>query len=114
MSACPFCNIVWGGAPARILYQDEEALAFEDVRPQGPIHLLVIPKRHLDRLADAAQEDTPLLGHLLSIARKMAETKGILQSGFRVVINSGPEGGETVSHLHLHVIGGREMSWPPG
>lgn len=112
--SCPFCSIVWGEAPARILYQDAEALAFEDIRPQAPVHILVIPKRHVERLASATEPDTPLLGHLLSVARRLAKEKEILKSGFRIVINSGPEGGETVSHLHLHLIGGRAMSWPPG
>lgn len=114
MSDCPFCRIVWGDAPATILYQDAEILAFEDIRPQAPVHLLVIPKRHIERLAATTESETALLGHLLSVARKMAEEKGIAKSGFRIVINSGPEGGETVSHLHLHVIGGRKMNWPPG
>lgn len=114
MKACLFCNIVSGKAPAKILYEDNRVLAFEDIRPQAPIHFLVIPKEHFNRLGVVAQEDAPLLGHLLYTARKMAQVKKIVEKGFRVVINSGQEGGETVSHLHLHVLGGRKMSWPPG
>ena len=98
--------------PADILAEDDRCLAFRDISPQAPIHFLVVPKVPVARLAEA--RDTDLLGHLLLTAARVAKAEGLAESGFRVVINNGRDGGETVPHLHLHVLGGRPMHWPPG
>jgi histidine triad (HIT) family protein len=110
---CIFCKIVAGTIPARRLYENDEVLAFPDVHPQAPIHLLVVPKQHLSSLAHTAAEHTQLLGHLLSAAAEVARQQG-LDNGYRVVANTGPDGGQTVDHLHFHVLGGRALHWPPG
>lgn len=115
MSDCIFCRIVEQAIPATRLYEDDQCLAFEDVNPQAPVHALVVPKRHIASVQDLADgEDTQLLGHLLLTCSQVAAQKGIVASGYRVVTNSGREAGQTVFHLHLHVLGGRPMSWPPG
>jgi histidine triad (HIT) family protein len=110
---CIFCKIVAGTIPAKLVYEDDQVLAFPDMNPQAPLHLLVIPRQHLTSLAQAATEHTRLLGHLLSAAAEVARQQG-LANGYRVVINTGPDGGQTVAHLHLHVLGGRALHWPPG
>jgi histidine triad (HIT) family protein len=110
---CIFCKIADGTIPATRLYEDDDTLAFPDLNPQAPTHILVIPKRHIASLADATPTDQPLLGHLLSAAAEVARQQG-LENGYRIVINTGPDGGQTVSHLHLHVLGNRAMRWPPG
>jgi histidine triad (HIT) family protein len=110
---CLFCRIVAGEIPAKKLYEDDSAIAFADIHPQAPTHFLVIPKRHLDSLALATKADKELLGHLTLVATELAATQNLAQ-GFRIVINTGAEGGQTVDHLHLHVLGGRAMHWPPG
>jgi histidine triad (HIT) family protein len=110
---CLFCKIVNGEIPAQKVYEDECCIAFSDIHPQAPVHLLVIPRQHITSLADAKAEDKGLLGHLLSSATDLA-AKQNLAKGFRIVINTGDEGGQTVDHLHLHVLGGRPMHWPPG
>jgi histidine triad (HIT) family protein len=114
MFGCIFCQIASHEKPARILYEDEQCVALQDVRPHSPVHLLVIPRKHLTSLNDVTAEDEPLLGHLLTVAARVAREKGIDGSGFRTVINTNAEGGQTVFHLHLHVMGGRRMTWPPG
>lgn len=100
--------------PARILGEGEDWIAFHDISPQAPVHFLVVPKRAVPRLAAAVPADTPLLGTLLAAAAAMARQEGLAENGYRVVINNGPDGGETVPHLHVHVLGGRPMHWPPG
>jgi histidine triad (HIT) family protein len=110
---CLFCKIVAGTIPATRLYEDEQSIAFADINPQAPTHLLVIPKRHIASLARAAAEDAPLLGHLAAVAAELARTHR-LANGYRVVVNTGDDGGQTVHHLHLHLLGGRRMTWPPG
>jgi histidine triad (HIT) family protein len=110
---CLFCKIVAGTIPAKRLYEDEQVLAFADISPQAPVHLLVIPKRHIASVAHTAPEDAALLGHLLSTAAELARSQG-LDGGYRLVINTGPNGGQTVDHLHVHLLGGRPMHWPPG
>jgi histidine triad (HIT) family protein len=110
---CIFCKIAAGTIPAERLYEDDETLAFADVHPQAPSHLLVIPRQHIASLAAATAEHTALLGHLLGAAAEVARQQN-LDKGYRVVINSGPDGGQTVDHLHLHILGGRAMHWPPG
>lgn len=114
MSACIFCRIVEGSIPAKIVYQDEHTLAFDDINPQAPVHTLVIPKRHVPSVLELAEADRVLLGHLLLTCSRIAKEKGLLETGFRVVANTGRDGGQTVFHLHLHVMGGRHMTWPPG
>lgn len=108
-----FERIVQREIPAAIVYEDDRALAFRDVHPQAPVHVLVIPKRPIPGLSAAEDGDSDLLGHLLTVARKVAAQEG-LTDGFRLVINDGASGGQTVPHLHLHVLGGRSLSWPPG
>ena len=110
---CLFCRIAAGTIPVSKLYEDEQLLAFPDIAPQAPVHFLVIPRMHIESLAHTAREHTPLLGHLLAVAGELAAAQG-LQDGFRTVINSGEHGGQTVAHLHVHVLGGRAMHWPPG
>ena len=100
--------------PAKIIQEDEELIVFHDINPQAPVHVLVVPKKPIPRLADATAEDEKLLGKLLLKAQEMARSLGIAESGFRVVINSGRNGGETVAHLHVHLLGGRRLAWPPG
>lgn len=114
MSAdCLFCKIVSGSIPATRVFEDEQSLAFADINPQAPTHLLVIPKRHIASTAQASAEDAALLGHLVVVAAELARSKG-LAGGYRVVVNTGDDGGQTVHHLHLHLLGGRHMTWPPG
>ncbi len=110
---CLFCKIVAGTIPAKRLYEDELCLAFADINPQAPVHLLVIPKEHLASCAHTTPDHAPLFGHLLGAASKIAGEQH-LDHGFRIVINTGPDGGQTVDHLHLHLLGGRPMGWPPG
>ena len=114
MADCLFCKIVKREIPSRILYEDDLCLAFEDINPQAPTHLLVIPKRHLDSLTQTTEADQGLLAHLLSALMRLAKEKGLADSGYRTVINTGQDGGQTVHHLHLHLLGGRFMTWPPG
>lgn len=108
-----FSKIIRREIPAQIIYEDDLALAFKDINSQAPVHILVIPKKPIPRLADAESGDDALLGHLLLTAKRVAEQAG-LANGYRVVINTGPDGGQTVYHLHLHILGGRQMAWPPG
>lgn len=114
MSAdCLFCKIVEGKIPAKKIYEDELSLGFADINPQAPTHVLIIPKEHIASQAHAEEEHAALLGHLVAKAAEVARGAG-LHNGYRVVINTGPDGGQTVDHLHLHLLGGRHMSWPPG
>lgn len=109
-----FSKIIAREIPAQIVHEDESCVAFRDANPQAPVHVLVVPKREIPRLAAAAARDEELLGHLLLVAQSIAKKEGIDQTGFRIVINNGPDGGETVPHLHVHLLGGRPMAWPPG
>ena len=111
--SCLFCKIIEGSIPSTAVYQDELCYAFADIHPAAPVHILVAPREHLVSLAEASEGDCPLLGHLLGIAAEIARTKG-LTKGYRVVVNTGPDGGQTVDHLHVHLLGGRPLSWPPG
>src|SRR5436190_22342628 len=108
-----FKRIIDGEIPARIVYQDDLCLAFHDISPQAPTHVLVIPKKQISSLATAADEDVQLLGHLLRVTRDLATQLG-LTDGYRVVTNCGRDGGQSVDHLHLHLLGGRALRWPPG
>lgn len=109
-----FCKIVAGEIPADKVYEDDDVLAFRDIRPQAPVHVLIIPKRHIAMLADATEEDERLLGKLLLVANNLARQEGIADSGYRVVVNNGPDSGQDVYHIHFHLFGGRKMGWPPG
>lgn len=112
---CIFCQIVAGGIPAQIVYRDERAVAFRDLNPQAPVHVLIIPRAHVASLSEAAtQDDSATLGHLLRVAARVAAQENLSESGFRTVINNGAGAGQTVFHLHLHVLGGRALAWPPG
>ncbi len=114
MSDTIFVKILRGEIPADIVYEDEHCIAFRDVNPQAPVHVLVIPRKDLVNVATATAEDAPLLGHLLNVCTTVAEKEGIKDTGFRIVANNGSEAGQTVDHLHFHVLGGRAMTWPPG
>lgn len=111
---CIFCRIVEGTLPATVVYQDQAALAFRDANPQAPTHILVIPKEHLDSLDDVGRKDEALLGHLLRVASRVANEQGLSEGGYRTVINTGAGAGQSVLHLHIHVLGGRPFHWPPG
>jgi histidine triad (HIT) family protein len=113
MSETIFSKIIHREIPADIVYEDDLALAFKDITPQAPVHILVIPKKPIPQLSAAESEDHALMGHLLLTAKRVAEQAG-LENGYRLVINNGTDGGQTVSHLHLHILGGRHMQWPPG
>ena len=109
-----FEKIIAREIPAEIVWEDDDAVAFRDVNPQAPVHVLIVPKRLIARLAEATERDAELLGKLLLASRKVAEKLDLLKSGYRVVINSGPDAGESVPHLHVHVLGKRALAWPPG
>jgi histidine triad (HIT) family protein len=111
--SCLFCKIIEGSIPSKAEYQDDRCYAFSDINPQAPVHLLIVPREHLVSLAEAGEEHPALLGHLLWVAASLARNKG-LGKGYRVAINTGADGGQTVDHLHLHLLGGRAMTWPPG
>ena len=113
-STCLFCRILSGEIPSTKVFEDQFAYAFKDIDPQAPSHVLVIPKEHIDSLNDISQGDEALLGHMLRLAPKIANQLGMAESGFRTVINTGTDGGQTVDHLHIHVLGGRSLNWPPG
>jgi len=114
MDSCIFCRIVEHQAPAKIVYEDESVVAFEDLNPQAPVHLLVVPKKHLPSLKEATTEDEPMLGHAFTVAARLARERGLESKGYRTVINNGAWAGQSVFHLHVHVLGGRVFRWPPG
>ena len=107
---CIFCQIVAGKVPSEILYQDEKVIVFRDINPVAPTHLLIIPKEHIPSLAHLSEAEAPLVGHMVSVANQLAKREGIAESGYRVVINCGEQGGQLVPHLHMHLIGGRRLS----
>lgn len=111
---CIFCKIVDRKIPAKIVYEDEWAAAFEDANPQAPVHTLVIPKTHIPDMLSITEKDRELVGHLFSVANKIAQDKGFAAHGYRMVINNGRGAGQTVFHIHLHLLAGRHFSWPPG
>lgn len=111
---CIFCKIASGAIPVKPLYQDEQLIAFADINPAAPVHALVIPRKHLSSLAAATAEDQQMLGHAMLTLPKIAELLGLAADGFRIVLNTGKNGGQTVMHLHWHILGGRYMEWPPG
>jgi histidine triad (HIT) family protein len=109
-----FQKIIDRELPADIVYEDDQSLAFRDIRPQAPTHILIVPKREIVRIATAKPEDEAVIGHLLIVAAELARKEGIDQTGYRLVFNNGRDAGEAVPHLHLHLLGGRPMGWPPG
>jgi len=111
---CIFCHVVTGDVRAEVVFQDDRCIAFRDINPQAPVHVLIIPREHIESLDDAGRSDEPLLGHILRVAARVANDEGLTESGFRTVINTGAGAGQSVLHLHLHVLGGRPMLWPPG
>jgi histidine triad (HIT) family protein len=114
MSKTLFEKIIAHEIPATIVYEDELVLAFNDINAQAPVHVLIVPKKPIPRIAEARPEDHQVLGHLLLKAAEVAEKLGLTKSGFRLVFNNGPDAGEAVPHLHCHIIGGRQLGWPPG
>lgn len=114
MAECIFCRIANHEMDSQIVYEDDEIVAFRDLNAQAPVHILVIPKRHLQNLLDLREEDVELVGRLHLVAARLAEQEGVAASGFRVLINSNKDAGQSVPHLHVHLLGGRVMGWPPG
>ena len=114
MTDCVFFNIAERKAPADIMYEDDVSIAFHDTDPRAPVHVLIIPKKHIRTTLDVGEEDAPLLGHLILVANKIAQQTNISEKGFRLVMNCGTQSGQSVWHIHLHLLGGRKMTWPPG
>ena len=114
MTDCLFCKIIQGDIPAKIVHQDDHVIAFDDINPQAPLHQLVVPRKHLSTLNEVPTEDNALIGHMLQTAKQLAAAKGLAEDGYRVVMNCNAGAGQTVFHIHLHVLGGRQMLWPPG
>jgi len=111
---CLFCKIVDGSLPSKISYQDDTVLAFDDIQPQAPNHKLIIPKQHIASLNDLTQDSADLVSHMVLTAKQLAQDLGIAQDGYRLVFNCNNKGGQAVYHIHLHLLGGRQMHWPPG
>ena len=118
MASCLFCKILAGEMAAKIVYQDESCIAFQDINPQAPVHLLLIPRKHVASAEEAEEADEPVLGHLHRVAAQLAQQHGLAgqgsQDGYRTVVNTGSGAGQSVFHLHMHLLGGRPLRWPPG
>jgi histidine triad (HIT) family protein len=114
MDDCLFCGIITGKIPGTIVHEDEQVIAFEDINPQAPVHILIVPRKHIGGTSDLAEEDAELVGHIHLVAARLAAEKGIAKSGYRIVCNCGPHAGQAVAHIHFHLLGGRAMAWPPG
>jgi len=114
MSDCLFCKFIRKEIPTRVVFEDEFCLAFEDINPKAPMHVLIVPKKHIGSINEMTPEDESVLGHLALVGRQIAQEKKVDQSGYRAVINTGPDAGQSVFHIHLHLLGGRSMAWPPG
>ena len=111
---CLFCSVAEKKIPSKIVYEDDHVLAFEDINPQAPVHILIIPRKHISTVLEATPEDNSLLGHMLQTANLIAKEMGFAEDGFRLVMNCNHEAGQTVFHIHLHLLAGRIMHWPPG
>jgi histidine triad (HIT) family protein len=111
---CVFCKIAAGEIPVKAVYEDDEIIAFPDINPQAPVHLLVIPRKHYADVTEATGADSGLIGRLFTTLTRVASEQDLVPEGFRIVVNTGPKGGQTVRHLHFHLLGGRFMGWPPG
>jgi histidine triad (HIT) family protein len=114
MQGCLFCSIIQGKVPADKVHDDDLAIAFKDIRPQAPVHVLIIPRKHISTLNDLTPDDNLVVGHMFQVARELAERFGIDQQGYRALFNTNPGAGQSVYHIHMHVLGGRTFSWPPG
>lgn len=114
MADCLFCGIADGKIKANLVYQDDAVLAFKDISPKAPVHILIIPRKHIASVLDIDSSDGSVIGQIFQVAARLAREQGIAESGFRVVANSGADAGQSVFHLHYHLLGGRQMSWPPG
>jgi len=114
MSDCLFCAVAEGKIKANIVYQDDVVVAFKDINPQAPVHLLIVPRRHVAGVLDLKAADGAVIGHIFEVAGRLAREQGIADGGFRVVVNSGADAGQSVFHLHYHLLGGRRLTWPPG
>jgi histidine triad (HIT) family protein len=114
MKDCLFCKIIAKKLPANIIYEDSDVVAFDDINPQAPVHVLVIPRKHIPTSLDVGAGDYDIIAHLCRMAGRIAQEKGIAERGFRLVMNTNPEAGQSVYHIHLHLLGGRYMHWPPG
>ena len=114
MSDCLFCGIVDGKIKANLVYQDDTIVAFKDIAPRAPVHILIIPRKHLVSVSDIAETDRALIGQIFQVAARLAREQGVADSGYRVVVNAGADAGQSVFHLHFHLLGGRQMTWPPG
>jgi histidine triad (HIT) family protein len=113
-ASCIFCKIISNEAQATIVYRDEQVTAFRDIHPAAPTHILIVPNRHIESVGKMEPEEEPLVGHIFSVARRLAEQEGIAKDGYRMITNTGPNGGQTVYHLHVHLIGGQRMRFPMG
>ena len=111
---CIFCKIVAEEIPADVVYTDDQVIAFRDISPQAPTHILVIPREHISSVNDLSEDHASMVGRLILVAKELAAEDGLAESGYRLVLNTGPDGGQAVSHIHLHLFGGRPMAWPPG
>ncbi len=114
MDDCIFCKIIAGEIPSNKVYEDDEVLAFRDITPQAPVHILVIPKKHISSILAAQPEDAALLWHITQVIQTVAKEQGLAENGFRIAVNTGRDGAQSVPHLHFHILGGRAMGWPPG
>ena len=114
MDDCLFCGIIEGKIKGDLVYQDNSVVAFRDIGPKAPLHLLIVPRKHIPTVLDIAPEDGPLIGEIYTVAAKLARDNGLADRGFRVVVNCGADAGQTVFHLHYHLLGGRQFGWPPG
>ncbi|MEW6715153.1 MAG: histidine triad nucleotide-binding protein [Nitrospirota bacterium] len=111
---CLFCKIINKQIPAKSVYEDERVVAFNDINPQAPVHILILPKKHISTILEAGQEDNELIGHMFQVANKIAKNNNVAERGFRLVMNCNRDAGQTVFHIHLHILAGRSMHWPPG
>lgn len=111
---CLFCKILAKEIPAKIIYEDDQVIAFEDINPQAPIHALIIPREHIATINDLEPKHNALIGHMLQVAKKLAHAQGIDTRGYRVLMNCNADGGQAVFHIHMHLLGGRHLNWPPG
>ena len=111
---CLFCKIIAGDIPSAKVYEDDKVYAFRDIEPQAPVHILIIPKEHIASANELTEENASIVGHIFSVAAKIAKEEGISEGGYRIVNNCGQDGGQTVGHLHVHMLGGRSLQWPPG
>jgi histidine triad (HIT) family protein len=114
MSECLFCGVVAGRVPAQVIYRDDLVTAFRDIRPRAPTHVLVIPNEHVPSIAELGEAGSEMLSRIVSVANRVAASEGIAESGYRLVVNCGPDAGQSVDHLHFHLLGGRRLGWPPG